>query len=212
VRRQTSTLAILLEALLVVAAGVGFAFAANALSPRGLKLARNYFPGAAVPSTAPARTAARPPGAASSTNDNSAEALVTERLKAKRLQPLSRAETERLLHDPRYEQGIVVFVDARNEDEFAQGHIPGAWALDPFHPEKQLAAVLTPCQNASQVVVYCQGGDCEDAESAAIILRDAGVSNENLFIFAGGFTDWTEHRLPVETGPRNSGAAPVERK
>lgn len=44
----------LMEALLVVAAGSGFALAANALSPRGLKLTRDYFP------TAVSRTAARP--------------------------------------------------------------------------------------------------------------------------------------------------------
>ncbi len=211
-RNRTSTLAVLLEAVLVVAAGVAFAFAANALSPRGLKLARNYFPGAAVHSNAPARLSAPPLRAPSSTNGNSADAQVTERLKEKGLQPISRAQTEEIFHDPRYEQGLVVFVDARDEDEYAQGHIPGAYALDPYHPEKELPAVLAPCQNADQVVVYCLGGDCEDADSAAILLREAGVSNQKLFVYGGGFTDWTDHRLPVETGARNSGLAPVERK
>lgn len=211
-RNRTSTLAVLLEAALVVAAGVGFAFAANALSPRGLKLGRNYFPGAPVSSNAPARVSTPPARSPSSTNEDSADAQTIARLKEKGLQPLSRARTEELFHDPRYEQGLVVFVDARDEDQYAESHIPGAFELDPFHPEKQLATVLTPCQNADQVVVYCMGGDCEDADSAAILLREAGVSNQRLFVFAGGFTDWTGHRLPVEAGARNSGAAPVERK
>jgi rhodanese-related sulfurtransferase len=202
----------LLEAALVVAAGVGFAFAANDFSPRGLKLGRNYFPGAAASSNAPARVSTPPLRAPSSTNENSTDAQIAGRLKEKGLQPFSRAQTEALFHDPRYEQGLVVFVDARDEDQYAESHIPGAFQLDPFRPEKQLATVLTPCQNAEQVVVYCMGGDCEDAESAAILLQEGGVSNQRLFVYTGGFTDWTGHRLPVETGVRNSGAAPVEHK
>jgi rhodanese-related sulfurtransferase len=54
-------------------------------------------------------------------------------------------------------------------------------------------------------VVYCNGGECEDSEFAAIMLRDAGVPREMLFVFAGGIVEWKAAGLPVETGPRGSG-------
>jgi rhodanese-related sulfurtransferase len=59
-----------------------------------------------------------------------------------------------------------------------------------------------------KVVVYCNGGECEDSEFAAIMLRDAGVPREALFIYAGGITEWKAQRLPMEAGARRSGELP----
>ena len=140
-----------------------FAFAANEVSPQGLKLARNYFPGGTSQTIAPLQTP-RPQAAAASTIQANQEAPlddVDQRLKAKGLQPVSRAKTVQLFHDPRFQEGLIVFINARNQDEYNDGHIPGAYQLDPYHPEQQLPAVLTTCQAADQVVVYCTGGDCE---------------------------------------------------
>jgi rhodanese-related sulfurtransferase len=110
-----------------------------------------------------------------------------------------------LFHDPRYQEGPIVFVDARNQEHYEDGHIPGAYPLDPYHPDQQMPGVLTACQAADQVVVYCTGGDCEDADTTAILLREAGVPNQKLFVYGGGYDDWTGNRLPVEHGARNSG-------
>jgi rhodanese-related sulfurtransferase len=202
---RPSTLArIVLEAVVVVLAAGVFAFAANEVSPRGLKLARNYFPGGANQPVAPLQNP-RPTVAAANTNQEPPVDAVDQRLNDKGLQPVSRAKTVELFHDPRYQQGLIVFVDARNQEHFDDGHIPGAYQLDPYHPEQQLAGVLTACQAADQVLVYCTGGDCEDADSTAILLRDAGVPNQKLFVYGGGYDDWTENHLPVEQGARNSG-------
>jgi rhodanese-related sulfurtransferase len=54
-------------------------------------------------------------------------------------------------------------------------------------------------------VVYCHGGDCDDSESAAILLRDVGIATRKLFIYTGGIPEWTTNGLPVEIGGRNSG-------
>ena len=45
------------------------------------------------------------------------------------------------------------------------------------------------CQAAEQVVVYCTGGECEDSDTAAILLRDAGVPTAKLFVYGGGFAE-----------------------
>ena len=68
-----------------------------------------------------------------------------------------------------------------------------------------MPTVLPACLNAQKVVVYCNGGSCDDSEFAAIMLRDAGVPRENVFVYAGGFNEWKSNGQPVETGARRSG-------
>jgi rhodanese-related sulfurtransferase len=207
-----SIAAILREALLVAVAAASFGFAANALSPRGLKLPNDYFPGDARLTNAPSRVAPSAPVQAAATNDDPEVAEAMRRIKEEGLQPIDRAETERLFHDPRYQQGLVIFIDARHEAEYADSHIPGAYCLDPYHMEQNLADVLNHCQNAEQVVVYCHGGECPDAESTTIDLGKDGVPAQKLFVYGGGFDEWSAKHLPLEKGARNSGVAPSASK
>jgi rhodanese-related sulfurtransferase len=195
---------IVVEAAIVVIVGLGIGLAANELSPRGLALSRNYFPGRTnqVPA-APAPVQAVP--APVETNEPSAAAQLSERLRGKGLQELKLNQVEILFHDPRSQDGRIVFVDARNQDDYQEGHIPGAYELDPYHPEKEMRTVLPICQAAEKIVVYCTGGDCEDSDTAALLLQDGGVSDQKLFVYGGGFTAWEAAHLPVETGARNTG-------
>ena len=67
--------------------------------------------------------------------------------------------------------------------------------------------MLNPCLQASQIVVYCHGGDCEDSEFAALALtQSAGVPAQKIFIYPGGLTEWEASGQPVETGARGSGS------
>jgi rhodanese-related sulfurtransferase len=193
--------AVVLETMLVAALGLAFALAANALSPRGLRLSRNYFPGNHKP------IVAAPPGAHSSsapTTGTSANRLsaVLERLRQQNLQSVTSNEVIELFRDPRYELGVVVFVDARNDQEYQAGHIPRAWQFNHYRAEAYLPTVLPVCLTAEKIVVYCNGGECEDSEFAAVVLRDAGVPRENLFVYVGGISEWMTNGLPVETGAR----------
>jgi len=126
-------------------------------------------------------------------------------MKEKGLQLTDGPRMVQLFHDPRFKRDIVVFIDARDEDHYQQGHIPGAYEFDPYHPEKYFDTVLPVCQKAEQIVVYCNGGDCDDSESAAILLRNVGIPNLKLFVYVGGIKQWMANGLPVETGARNSG-------
>lgn len=195
---------VLLEALLVAVLGLALALAANALSARGLRLSRNYFPGGEKPVTVHAV------GNSTATGTNAVPAdglqAVRERFERLGLQLVSSNEVASLFRDPRYEPGLVLFVDARDDNHYTAGHIPGAWQFNHYRPESYLPELLPVCLSAQQVVVYCGGGDCQDSEFAAILLRDsASVPREKLFVYAGGFTEWTNHGQPVEIGPRRSG-------
>ncbi len=187
--------------------GAAVALTANEFSSRGLALSRNYFPaGTNQAATAPKQVQAAPSPA--TTNQPTPAEQLSARLRDKGLQEIKRSAVEKLVHDPRVLSGLVVFVDAREEDHYQEGHLPGAYELDPYHPEKQIAVVLPACQAADQVIVYCTGGECEDADTAALFLRDAGVPAAKLFVFGGGYAEWEAAHLPLEAGARNSGLQP----
>lgn len=191
---------VLFEALLVVAVGAIIAFAANALSPRGLKLSEDYFHGETLPVPRPK---------INQTNvvvgTNSAADPVVVRLKEKGLQVVNGEQAAELFHSPLYQQGAIIFIDARNDEHYQGGHIPGAYQFDNYHPENYMGTVFPVCQSAQKIVVYCTGGNCEDSQFAALTLRDAQIPNEKLFVYTGGITEWTNRGNAVELGERNSG-------
>ncbi len=189
----------MLEALFVGAVGGALAFAANALSPHGLKLGRNYSPGGAL-------AISRSLSNAGGTNAFTRAQVLETQLRAEGLQLADSNRVAQFFGDPKKNQDLVIFVDARDDEHYQAGHIPGAYQLDHYHPENYLAVVLPVCQVAQQIVVYCKGGSCEDSEQTAIFLRDAGVPKDRLFVYAGGFDEWTANRLPIEIGQRNSGS------
>ncbi len=184
--------------------GVVLAFAANALSPHRLKLTKNYFPADKMVSPAvPASTNAT---AAAAPTTNSPAELLAASLRAKGLQLTESNQVIQFFHDPRRLQDGVIFIDARDEDHYRAGHIPGAYHFDRFQPENYLTNVIQVCQTAQDIVFYCNGGDCDDSEHAAIMLRDSiPIPKEKVFVYGGGFTEWTNLGLPYELGARNSG-------
>ncbi len=200
----------LVETALVAVIGGSLAFAANWVSPRGLALSRNYFPSASAhPSPAPTSTNPGVGGTLVASNAASARDRLTALLKAEGLQPLDLKQAEQMFNDPRRAQGGILFIDARNEAHYQDGHIPGAYQLDHYElikqPAKWLPDLLPICLAAQEIVVYCNGGDCEDSRFAAIDLRDAHVPKEKLFVYEGGFMEWATNGLPVEIGSRLSG-------
>ena len=186
--------------------GGALAFASNALSSRGLNLTRNYFPGASQPASAASLTAGPAATISPAQTNQTQGGEAAARLREKGLQVVDYDRALALFHDPQYEQGLIVFIDARNDEEFKKGHIPGAYLFDRIYAEKYLGVVLPACTVAQQIVVYCHGGDqCELSEFAAEFLRTAGVPNQKLFIYTGGINEWEAHHLPIETGERKSG-------
>ena len=161
--------------------------------PRGLSLTRDYFP---VPAQARAL--------ASATHAHAVAYLTTGHLTAQGLQVADHKQATQLFRDPRRDQDLIVFVDARDEQHYAAGHVPGAYLFDHYRPQTYLPALLPVCLTAETIVIYCSGGDCEDSEFAALALRDAGVNSGKLFVYPGGIAEWQSKGLPLATGSPNS--------
>jgi rhodanese-related sulfurtransferase len=212
---------VLLEAACVLMMGGMLALVANALSPRGLSLTRDYFPVVASNPTAiqtpsnrvvgTATTGAITSTSVSVTNPTLATNTVIARLQAHGLQPISHDEVVAMFRDPRAAQDQFIFVDARNDKQYQEGHIPGALQLDYYHPEQYLPLVLTACQIAEKIVIYCSGGECEDSELTASLLAKV-LPKEKLFVYPGGFTQWSSGGQPVELGARRSGVLKEDKR
>jgi molybdopterin/thiamine biosynthesis adenylyltransferase/rhodanese-related sulfurtransferase len=89
-------------------------------------------------------------------------------------------------------QGSALFLDVREQDEWDEGHIPGAVHIPRGHLESQIENAAP--DRAQQVVVYCAGGS--RSAFAAKTLEELGY--ENVVSLAGGYTDWKRSGLPTQ--------------
>jgi rhodanese-related sulfurtransferase len=176
---------LLAETGAVAAAALAFGLAGNALHPDGLSLTRDYFL---------ARTP-EPETAGGSTDGG-----VRERLAQAGLAVVEHDEVVALFRDELYEAEAYVFVDARNDESFSKGHIPGAHLFDHYRPERTIDAVMDVCSTAQRIVVYCYGKDCTDSELAAQHLVRLGVDRALIGVYVGGFQEWQAAGLPVDAG------------
>ena len=80
-----------------------------------------------------------------------------------------------------------IILDVRTEEEFAQGHIPGAMLI-PHYAIREKAETALPDKDAL-ILVYCRSG--RRSKNAAQILAELGYSNIREF---GGIMSW-----PYET-------------
>lgn len=102
--------------------------------------------------------------------------------------------------DPETQAGLYVFLDARGDHPFEQGHIPGAWQCDPYGPAATMDAIAGRVAGAGKVITYCNGGDCEDSILLCQELVMRGIPKETLFVFKGGWEEWKSNQMPVVTG------------
>lgn len=180
----------LLEFICVAIAGVALGLAANARNPDGLKLTEKYFE--------------RPPGGNGATmSELPTDDPSFQFIKEWNLNPISHAKAVELFEDSFYRDGLHVFVDARlDDDDYRDGHIPGAYYLNHIYKERTIDEVVAACQGAEVIVVYCNGGQCDDSIEAAIELQESDLDPDIVFIYAGGFKEWTRKGMPVEQGER----------
>ena len=97
-----------------------------------------------------------------------------------------------------WHRGAAVFLDAREPADYAAGHIGNALNL-PAQSFAQhfgeVAPILTP---DAELVLYCDGKECELSHRLAQSLRQQGYAN--LHILSNGWTAWRQARLPTTSG------------
>ena len=90
----------------------------------------------------------------------------------------------------------VIFLDAREPEDFNSGHIKGAINL-PFEEWDTYWPSVEPLLHKDiEIVAYCGGLDCEASLFLARELRQLGYSK--CYTFFGGILKWQDEKLPLE--------------
>jgi len=94
-------------------------------------------------------------------------------------------QVKKLLADP-----SVMVIDARNEHEFAEGHLPKARNI--FAMEfQQYIPELIGMNKDIRIIVYCGGGQCELSHELSNNL--IGLGFKKVYIYLGGWDDWKKN-------------------
>ena len=84
-----------------------------------------------------------------------------------------------------------LFVDARAEEFYNEGHIPNAICFDDFD------LLIEKLENTigvdDQFIVYCSDSDCGSSEDLSYELQSYGYNN--ILLFKGGWKEWTDANL-----------------
>lgn len=115
-------------------------------------------------------------------------------------QPIAYDAVAALLEDPGTEAGLTVFLDARSDHDYEDGHIPGAVQCSPYQVEQYWDNVAPLVEGAMKIVVYCGGGDCDDSIFMCRELQYQDIPPEAIYLYEGGWEEWTANGGPVETG------------
>lgn len=94
----------------------------------------------------------------------------------------------------------MIVPDARPQDEFAQGHLPGARNI----PFPELGRRLNEQPKAAEIVAYCPGSCCVFAAETVTALRAHGFKAMGLEAMGldDGFPEWKAIGLAVESTGR----------
>jgi rhodanese-related sulfurtransferase len=95
-----------------------------------------------------------------------------------------------------YDRGNAVFVDARAEEMFAEGHIQGAISMPLGRFDAYIDKFKRDHPLSEFIVTYCSGRECDDSHKLAQHLLEAGYTNISIFI--DGYPGWEKAGYPIE--------------
>lgn len=88
-----------------------------------------------------------------------------------------------------------IWVDARPDEEFARGHVPGATLLNEDRWDELLPQFLGKWSAEKKVVVYCSTQSCNLAREVARRLRNqTQPPMQNVFVLDGGWEEWLKEK------------------
>lgn len=104
-------------------------------------------------------------------------------------EPLRRDEVSMEMIEERW-KGDVLWIDARPQEIFDAGHVPGALLLNEQKFEEQLFGMLDTLQtNAKPVVIYCSSARCDASRQVLQRLKQT-LPVEEAFVLKGGWKAW----------------------
>ena len=156
------------EIIILMGVSVALALVVNTLSPRGIALLGQWDIAEGVITASPAGESAGQP------------------------QEIDSVDLAKYIFD----KDEVLFVDARSQNDYDNGHIPGAVSLPVGRFEERIESFLNRYPPEQPIVTYCTGRTCEDSHDLAQYLSDVGFTDVRIFI--DGFPGWEAEGYPIE--------------
>ena len=97
-----------------------------------------------------------------------------------------------------------VFLDARSQESYQDGHIKGARNLPWEGMEKYFDAVMADIPKDALIITYCDGISCTWSKDLTLELFYRGY--DNVRVLVDGWSLWVEHQLPFEKVPLPGGS------
>ena len=94
----------------------------------------------------------------------------------------------------------ILFVDARDPEEYDDGHIAGAVNL-PLFRLNEFSDRIAAISKSQPLVTYCEGSDCDMSIRLGNELFSKGF--RKVFVFFGGWEEWKQADYPVITSSTN---------
>ena len=94
--------------------------------------------------------------------------------------------------------GTALFIDARESADYEAGHIGNALNLPALSFERHFGAIAPMLSPESQIVLYCDGKECDLSHRLAESLRQRGFANVRILF--NGWTAWRQAGFPTEQG------------
>ncbi len=102
------------------------------------------------------------------------------------------------------QKGDATFVDARNPEEYVEGHIVGAINIPATKKEEHVADIMTLLPPDQRIIIYCGGGKCEASNTIYEFLMGFPQfkdNQQNVRVFEGGWEFITKHpEVPTMKG------------
>ena len=150
------------------------------------------------PATAPDAAPAAAPAAAAPTIPPPADAGFTQTPKDKL--PVGHITIDEAFS--LYQRGLsdfnTFFVDSRKLEEYTKGHVPGALRIDTSMFQIKEPDELGLIPRTGYVVVYCNGGHCDESENVAKRLDGSGY--KFVYVMHDGLPGWKAMGHPIQTG------------
>jgi len=104
---------------------------------------------------------------------------------------ISLSEAEKL-----FTEDAAIFIDARSNEDFKNGHIAGAKSLPWQDVDRLFMKVTEDISSDMTIITYCDGKTCKLSHDLALFLLDIGFKHVRVLV--NGWTVWQESGLPVE--------------
>jgi rhodanese-related sulfurtransferase len=97
-----------------------------------------------------------------------------------------------------FKKDEALFLDARPESQYAEGHIKGALNC-PWHAvDRYFMELADRLDGKKTVITYCDGESCDLSHELALFLKETGF--KNVHVLVNGWTVWQQAGLPVDVG------------